>query len=42
MLFCVGVVVDAHEQYVAGILAQLGGIVLALNLVDGGIFFYLL
>jgi hypothetical protein len=36
MLFCVGVVVDAHEQYVAGKLAQLGGIVLAKDLVYGG------
>ena len=31
------VVVDAHEEYVAGIVGYLRGIFLALDLVDGGV-----
>ena len=34
------VVVDAHEEYVAGIVGYLCGIFLALNLVDGSFFYY--
>ena len=34
------VVVDAHEEYVAGIVGYLRGIILALDLVDGSFFYY--
>ena len=34
------VVVEAHEEYVAGVVGYLRGIILALNLVDGSFFYY--
>ena len=40
MLLRLLVVVDAHEEYVAGIVGYLCGIFLALDLVDGSFFYY--
>ena len=37
VLLSVAVVVDAHEQQVFGVLRHLGGVLPALDLVDGGI-----
>ena len=34
------VVVDAHEEYVTGVVGYLCGIFLALDLVDGSFFYY--
>ena len=40
MLLRLLVVVDAHEEYVAGVVGYLRGIFLALDLVDGSFFYY--
>ena len=40
MLFRLLVVVEAHEEYVTGVVGYLRGIILALNLVDGSFFYY--
>ena len=40
MLLRLLVVVDAHYEYVAGVVGYLRGIILALNLVDGSFFYY--
>ena len=37
MLLCVALVCDTHKQQIVGVLRHLGGVLPALNLLDGGV-----